>query len=508
MRNIWLIARHEFLLVMRTRGFWISVLVAPMIGAIASLVPQWIESAQGARYYILIDQTGRYGASIEAERERGYQRELLEALSDYARRYVGRGGAFMELDFLKPIADIKDEDVAAFQARGLEAVIKILAPDLKEGAPAFQAPERRFIRIDAPPGIDPGGDPRVIGSALSPHLMGNQAVSGPAGSRPSLYALIIIPKGFVPGVAALGNSIQIWSTSVAETGLSSELRRIMRTLAQREAYLAQGIDPALVAKVQTLAIGYDSYNPASSGDAARSLTDQLIQFVPMMLSIVLWIITFIVGGILLTNTIEERSNKLIEVLLSSVTAEELMIGKLLGVGATGFLILAFWIGAGLAALFAFNGEAAMFGRELLKLLFSSYLIFAFLLYFLASYLIVTAVYLTIGSIANTIQDSQGYLVPVSVVMMMPVIMAFIIQSDPNGTVARVMSWVPFFTPFVMMLRLPANPPAFEVAGTGIVLFLFVVGLLFLVGRIFRANLLRSGQPPAWRELLRHVLPRS
>lgn len=500
MRNVWLIAGHEFWQVIRTRGFWISVLFAPVLGYFAGSLPRWIDSAQGPRPYVLIDQTGRYDAVLEQARETSHQRQVLAALIAYAKEHVAETGVFLSLPVLGRSGELGDAEVAAFADAGLESYLAQIRPALRPGAPAFVAPERRFVRVPAPAGIDVTADGRLIGAALTPHLLGQETVSGPGVAPQALNALIIIPAGFTPGTPLPGNALQFWSTNIAEPALLGELRRILRVEVQREAYQARGIDPALVAAVEGLGIAVDSYNPAASREAL-GLSERLIQFVPLALSFLLWMVSFLVGGILLTNTIEERSNKLVEVLLSSVSATQLMIGKLLGVGSTGLLILVFWIGFALIALFGSQGEVAEFGRQVLGLVFESNLLPFFLFYFLASYLMITAVYLAVGSVANTLQDSQGYLVPISLVMLSPLLLSFIILSDANGVIARVMTWIPLFTPFVMMLRLPANPPAFEIYGSAVVLVIFVAYLLWAVGWIYRTNILRAGQPIAWRQML-------
>jgi len=93
---------------------------------------------------------------------------------------------------------------------------------------------------------------------------------------------------------------------------------------------------------------------------------------------------------------------------------------------------------------------------------------------------------------------------VMMVLMVPMITMFFIPRDPNGTLATVLSWIPLYTPFVMMNRAAADPPAFDLYGTMILLVVSAGGMLWASARIFRIGMLRTGQPPRLLELLRWI----
>jgi ABC-2 type transport system permease protein len=94
------------------------------------------------------------------------------------------------------------------------------------------------------------------------------------------------------------------------------------------------------------------------------------------------------------------------------------------------------------------------------------------------------------------------MMPLMAVLVVPILTMSFIAQDPNGTLARVMSWIPLFTPFTMMNRAAAQPPVFDIVGTSVVLVLTTVAVLWLSGRVFRQGILRSGQPPRIIELWR------
>jgi ABC-2 type transport system permease protein len=118
------------------------------------------------------------------------------------------------------------------------------------------------------------------------------------------------------------------------------------------------------------------------------------------------------------------------------------------------------------------------------------------------------VYLTIGSLSNSMQDAQAYLMPVTMAVLLPVVLMMnaIIQ-NPSGLLPRAMSWIPLYTPFAMLARLGSGVTMVEILGTGLLLVTFVAVELTLLGRVFRASILNTGQPPRLGAFLKLMLRR-
>src|SRR6185436_3648082 len=141
---------------------------------------------------------------------------------------------------------------------------------------------------------------------------------------------------------------------------------------------------------------------------------------------------------------------------------------------------------------------------LYKVVRTSNLLPAFVIYFVFGYLMYAALILALGSVCNTLKEAQNYMGIITMVMTMPLLTMMFIPKDPNGTLATVLSWVPLYTPFVMMNRAAADPPLFDLVGTMVLLVVTTVCALWLSGRIFRIGVLRTGQPPKFMELVRWV----
>ncbi|MBI3736006.1 ABC transporter permease, partial [Candidatus Sumerlaeota bacterium] len=230
--------------------------------------------------------------------------------------------------------------------------------------------------------------------------------------------------------------------------------------------------------------------------------DVIRQWAPSGFVYLLWVSIFMVAQMLLNNTIEEKSNRIIEVLLSSITHKELMMGKLLGIVGVGLTMVAAWLVSVVVIILWKAGPEAEWAVELFNILRTSDLLPAFIVYYLLGYFFYAGVFLAVGSICNTVKEAQTYMMPLTLILMVPIMTMAFIPKDPNGTLATVLSWIPFYSPFVMMNRAAADPPMFDLIGTLILMIVSTAVMLWLSSRVFRAGILRTGQPPRIIEIIR------
>ncbi|HBN13748.1 MAG TPA: hypothetical protein DD407_01820, partial [Pseudohongiella sp.] len=276
---------------------------------------------------------------------------------------------------------------------------------------------------------------------------------------------------------------------------------------RQQEFAAQGIDIQAVRDIQRTRLPLSRLDPGKQlGEAEVSMADTFRQWAPMGFVYLIFISLMQSVQYLLSNTIEEKSNRIIEVLLASVTPGELMMGKLLGIGATGITTILAWITSFFVFLQLYQTVETAAIVQILDVLLSSDLIPYFVFYYLCCYALYAGIFLAIGSLCNTLKEAQSLIMPLIMILIVPVLTMSFIAQDPNGTMARVMSWIPLFTPFTMMNRAAAQPPMVDVVGTTIVLVLTTIAVLWLSGRIFRQGILRTGQPPriveVWRMLRR------
>jgi ABC-2 type transport system permease protein len=230
---------------------------------------------------------------------------------------------------------------------------------------------------------------------------------------------------------------------------------------------------------------------------SESSDSKLRMLVPFGFMMLLWIATFTAGNFLLTSTIEEKSNKVIEVVLSAVGPLQLLWGKILGLALVSLVILITYGGLAIA------GIAALALTDLLSI---SVLLWA-VVFFLIAYFTVAALMAAIGSAVNELSEAQTFMAPVMVILITPMLLWMPIGENPNGTLAVVTSMLPPILPFAMVMRIGAatDPvPIWQLLLSTAIGIVSVVGLVWAASRIFRVGILMQGKPPSPLELLRWI----
>lgn len=517
MKIIRQIAWREMKQYMATRGFWLGILMVPAILGVLRFLPEISRSTVPVRHFMVADFEGSYAEPLKAALADFKRDILIGELTEYAAANARQEtGAVAALNAL--LLDWEAEGTPSVTAD--EAVAR-MAPFLRTPRPEFEPPRDYFVQVEPPPPLRGLTDPDHLAQRLRPWLKGDKKVT--VGGRPQrLYAALVIQPPAEPGGPPRA---RYWTGDI----LSGKLEKTvvnLRTFMERSLnheyrsrlYLARGLDAEAIAEVQSSGVDFDTRQPRSeavreavdaAGGGSKDRTARKLEEVlgsissllPVGMAYMLLISIFSMAGILLTNVIEEKSNRIVELLLSSVTPMQLMLGKLIGVAAIGLVTVSAWTLGALLALGAGN-EAAGNSGGLFALILSSDLLPAFLAYFLPGYLMYAAIFLGVGSMCNSISDAQGYLGPLMAAMFIPLILIGIILVDPNGTIARVISWIPLYTPYFMMLRLGSNPPLIDLVGSYILMLATMVLLVWVMARVFRRSILRTGQPPRLLDLFR------
>ena len=481
---ILLVAAREFRQIAATRGFWVTLLIIPIALAVAPISAHFMQKDH-TENVMLIDPSGQAAPAIAARIELDHQRQVLQSLSRYSESH--------DLDRADPRAVwahhehyYSDAEVQAFVAGGGvkqadAAMQRVAAPDTKP----FEAPESDYKIVPTPARLatsDPAALGRVLPAMVSP------ATKDPT-AQPIDYA-IYIPADFVSGRAP----VQIWSDGPVPGDLMGMLQETL-TRAMRLHFLEdKGVRPEVAAAVQRIA-PIIAVNRPSPGKGHEQVMIRSI--LPLLVSYLLFMSLMLSGSWMLQGTVEERSNKLIEAVLACVSPAQFMYGKLIGTIAVGLTMVAVWVTAAIVAAFATQGMIADFLRPALEPLSHPSVALAMIYYFLAGYLMISMIFLTIGAMSDSFRDAQSYLSPVMLVIVMPyAIVAQAVLRDPNSLGVRIMSWIPIYTPFTMLARLGAGVPMWEVVGCGAALAAFVAVEVVLLGRVFRASLLGADSKPS------------
>ena len=521
MRMILLIALREYAENVKTKGFWAGILLFPLILVGVFFFQTILADSTPTRHYLLIDQTGQYSEAVQNAIRQEHQRRILQEFVNYVienRRESNpeqtAASANSQIDQL--IDDVGADEIAALdqwlESGGLDFALALASPYLREGVPAFVPPRELFVQAALPEGIDTQADPEQIIEQLRPWLEGERQLQINGQSSP-LFALILIPEqvndaiirpSATPTPAPIAISgVQYWASNLTDTRLPNAIERSINNTIRNSEYSQRGIDVEAVRAVQRTRLPLSRLDPRKDeGQEAVSVADTFRQWAPVGFVYLMFISLMQSVQYLLSNTIEEKSNRIIEVLLASVTPLELMMGKLVGIGLSGITTIAAW----LLSFFLFiafypSTETQLLG-QFFSVLLSSDLIPYFVFYFLAGYALYAGIFLAIGSLCNTLKEAQSLMMPMMMILIVPLITMTFIAQDPNGPIARLMSWIPLFTPFTMMNRAAAQPPMLDLIGTTIVLLLSIILVLWLSGKVFRQGVLRTGQPPRIVEIIR------
>ena len=528
MKMISLIAWHEYLENVKTKGFWIGILLFPIIFAAMYFLQTTLSQATPTRHYLFIDQSGQYQEAVNAAITLEHQRQVLQSFVSYLLDNrlendleLTASNATNAADQL--IDDVDANEVAALEewmdSGGLDFALTMASPYLKQDAPAFEPPRQQFIAAEIPTGVDVNSSPDVLIEQLRPFLSGEQEVRAD-GESGQLFALILIPADAgndvvrpdtMPNLNATGYpGVQYWARNLADTRLPDAIERSINSEIRSQEYSRLGLDSSLVRNVQRTRMPLSKLDPtAELGEEAISLADTIREYAPMAFVYLMFISLMQNVQYLLSNTIEEKSNRIIEVLLASVTADELMMGKLIGIGMAGLTTVGVWLLSLLLFITLYDSTETELMSQALEVLLGSDLIPWFVFYYFAGYALYSGIFLAIGSLCNTLKEAQALMMPMIMIQVIPLALMFFVVLDPNNFIVRVLSWIPLFTPYLMMNRAAADPPMMiDVIGTTVVLGLSIVLILWLSGRVFRLGVLRTGQPPKVLELFRLLRTRN
>ncbi len=312
-----------------------------------------------------------------------------------------------------------------------------------------------------------------------------------------LYAFVEIPADTITGFEK-GQAIQV--TFVSQDALLSSARQWMNGVVQetvRSMRLNQlGVDTRLVAQanlpiqfVPTLPYKEADGGKATSSESGNVLVTLLLPFGIMML---MFMVIFLAAQPMLESGMEEKTQRIAEVLLGSVSPTQLMAGKLLGnVAGSLMIFLIYGLGGWLVA------DTNEWTKELPWSLVPWFIVFQLL-----GVLFFSSIFLTVGASISELKEAQSLLMPVWLVMVAPMMIWLVALRDPNGPVAVTMSFFPPTAPLMMILRLSSGQtiPAWQPPVAALVLVLTTALVVYFAGRIYRASLLRTDSARTLRQI--------
>lgn len=337
----------------------------------------------------------------------------------------------------------------------------------------------------------------------------------------SYEGLIYIPK--TGDFKSLENKIQYISNESPSINFVDHVQEVISTKITNENFK--------IAKLDTLAINNAQaevnleLKKATGEDSLKGINEIKIAIGGAFGYLIMMFIV-IYGNMVMRSVIEEKTNRIIEIIISSVKPFQLMMGKIIGTSLAGILQFLIWTIVGLILVFSvsmffginatptsnippemlqsaqqeFGSVAQLYFNELLNLPIATLLI-CFVIYFIGGYFLYSSFYAAIGAAVDNETDSQQFLLPIILPLILGVYIGFFtVMNDPHGTVATVFSMIPLTSPIVMLMRIPFGVPWWQIVLSITILFGTFFFVVWFASKIYRVGILMYGKKPTWKEL--------
>ena len=339
----------------------------------------------------------------------------------------------------------------------------------------------------------------------------------------SYEGLIFVPK--VAAVQDLKEKVEYISEDSPSLEFISDVEEVIDSVITQENLKVLGFDAKKIDEAKA-----DSSLQLSkfSGEESLKGLNEIKVVIGGLFGYLIMMFIVIYGNFVMRSVIEEKTSRIIEIIISSVKPYQLMMGKIIGNSLAGILQFLIWAIVGTLLFFiasSFLGlqmgtsstvspemiDAAaanvdkmaklqMYINEISNLPLTT-LIIAFIIYFIGGYFLYSSLYAAIGAAVDSETDSQQFLLPIIMPLILGVYIGFFtVINDPHGTVATVFSIIPFTSPIVMLMRIPFGVPLWQLALSIVLLFGTFIFVVWFAAKIYRVGILMYGKKPTWKEL--------
>jgi len=335
--------------------------------------------------------------------------------------------------------------------------------------------------------------------------------------------LLLIPK--ITDNKALEKSIQFISADSPDVTFISDVESTIADRITRDNYTKAGLD-SLAIKNSVANVNIN-LKKASGEDTLKGLNWIKIAIGGFFGYLIMMFIV-IYGNMVMRSVIEEKTNRIIEIIISSVRPFQLMLGKIIGTSLAGVLQFLIWAVLGLTLLFVVTSvfgahvgaaeniqDAAaqahqahlsnniQLGLKELRELPIATIIISFIVYFIGGYFLYSSFYAAIGAAVDNETDSQQFLLPIIMPLILGVYIGFFtVLNNPHGSVATAFSMIPLTSPIVMLMRIPFGVPLWQLLLSMAILFATFFGVVWFAAKIYRVGILMYGKKPTYKEIFK------
>lgn len=339
-------------------------------------------------------------------------------------------------------------------------------------------------------------------------------------------SILLIPDNFRES-----KNVDILSIEKPNIQIQREIQNQLADILREEAYQKLGVDIEKINQINTN-VQIQPKQITAEGDTKDSDT-KIAMGIAMALSVLVYISLFLYGTQVMRGVIEEKSSRIVEVIISSVKPFQLMMGKIVGIGLVGLTQFALWLllsgillGVASATLIdqgqiteqmeqmsatgslqvsddAISNTISADVLSSLQGINYIELISTFFVFFLGGYLIYSALFAAVGSAVDGETEASQFTLPITMPLLLTYMLSFgVLVNDPNGSIAKWLSFIPFTSPIAMVVRVPFGVPTWEIVVSAVLLLVGFVLTTWIAARIYRVGILMHGKKASYKELLK------
>ena len=325
---------------------------------------------------------------------------------------------------------------------------------------------------------------------------------------------------FYAALEVHNNTYTLYSDQQITKNVIDQIKQQLESIVKIRNLNKAGVDPSIIEKAKTN-IDINTKIIDDNGDIINSNSDASIG-IGFIGGVLIYMFIFMYGTMVMGGVIEEKTNRIVEVIVSSVKPLQLMIGKILGVALVGFTQFFLWVilticlatvaeitlldslkianesqptsqSIILSQIATFTG-----GIDLIKV------VFCFLFYFLAGYLLYSSLFAAVGSAVDAEADTQQFVLPITIPLILSFLLIQNIMDNPDGSLAFWMSIIPFTSPVIMMVRLPFGVDSFDLFLSMITLIISFIIIAWIASKIYRVGILMYGKKASYKEIWKWI----
>ena len=316
------------------------------------------------------------------------------------------------------------------------------------------------------------------------------------------------------------DSVQLITNESSSIMIEESITHQIKSVVEREklrAYDIENLDEILASVATNIELATYENNGTGEEATMESTSSGISYALGIILGMMLYMLLILYGQMVLTSVVEEKSSRVIDVMVTSSSPFQIMMGKILGIALVAVAQIAIWATLVISASkfllpVIFSADMAATNDMMMQMIvgtlgdtgYIASLFGCLLLFVVGGFLLYAALFAAAGSAVDSVQEGQQY----NTIIMMPIILSIIVMmsifNDPNSPIAFWASMVPFTSPIVMIARIPFGIPWWEVVVSLVVLYASFVVVVWLASRIFRIGIFMHGKRPSWRELLQWI----